>query len=63
MAATVQQMLHEWLVALGFAAMARDVLAEQDAQRLRRYARVILRQVPATHKEAVRSRFVMLRLV
>lgn len=56
-------MLHDFLTTFGFAAMARDVLKEQDTQRLRRYARVVLRQLPAAHREDVRARFAMLRLV
>ena len=60
---TIPQMLHEFLSALGFTAMAQDVLSETDQKRLCHYARVILRQLPESQKRAVYSRFAMLRLV
>lgn len=60
---TVQTMLQEFLATLGFEAMARDVVSEKDPARLQHYARVILRAVPSTQREDVRSRFAILRLV
>jgi hypothetical protein len=63
MEATVQQMLGEFLGAMGFEAMAHDVQSETDRARLQRYARVVLKQLPADRKRAVHSRFALLGLV
>jgi hypothetical protein len=63
MATSTQQMLQEFLVGLGFTAMARDVATECDLRRLQHYARVILRALPIAQRQAVYSRFAMLRLV
>lgn len=63
MSATIQQMLSEFLAGAGFATMAREVLSEQEPARLRHYARIVLKNcVPADKRQAVYSRFVMLRL-
>jgi trans-aconitate methyltransferase len=59
----MNQMLSEWLKALGFDAMARDVLTEQDQTVLQRYARIIIKQVPQDQKQSVYTRFALLRLV
>ena len=55
--------LSELLAALGFRAMADDCATETRPEYLRRYARVVLKNAPAAQKEALRTRFVMLRLV
>jgi len=59
----ITEMLRSFLDALGFAAMARDVVSETDIDRIRHYARVVLKNSPVERKEAIRARFVMLRLV
>lgn len=60
---SVQQMLNTFLVPMGFEAMAADVLTETDPDKLRKYARVILRQLPEDKKMKVFTRFAMLKLV
>lgn len=60
---TTQEMLREFLAGAGFAAMARDVVSETDPARLRHYARIVLKHcVTPDKRQAVYSRFVMLRL-
>jgi len=61
--AQVTQMLQEFLSALGFDAMARDVATETDWTRLQQYARVVLKQSPEAERRAIHSRFALLRLV
>lgn len=60
---TIQNMLSEFLGALGFAQMAEDVKSEQDRARLSHYARIVLRQLPEDRKRAVATRFYQLRLI
>ena len=55
--------LSDLLAALGFDAMARECATETEHSRLQRYARVILKQSAPEHRQALHSRFVMLRLV
>jgi hypothetical protein len=43
---TINTAMSEMLNALGFEAMAREVLAEDDVDRLRKYARVIIKNSP-----------------
>lgn len=59
----ITEMLREFLSALGFEAMARDVVSETEWSRIQHYARIVLKQAPADKKLALRSRFAMLRLV
>jgi hypothetical protein len=59
----ITEMLREFLVAMGFDAMARDVANETEWERIRHYARFVLKQTPQEQKQAIHSRFVMLRLV
>jgi Ni2+-binding GTPase involved in maturation of urease and hydrogenase len=56
---TIQDALSELLDALGFAAMAADVITETDQERLRKYARIIVKQSPQSHKLALANRFRM----
>lgn len=53
--ATINTALSALLLALGFNAMAEQVKTERDAERLARYARVIVRNSPAD-KRATLSR-------
>ena len=63
MTATIQQAMSELLSALGFTAMAGDVVDEHDHERLQHYARVILKNTPIAQREEIRARFALLRLV
>ena len=61
--AAIAKMLQEFLSALGFDAMARDVATETDFSRLQQYARVVLKQSMEAERRAIHSRFAVLRLV
>lgn len=61
--AEIAKMLHEFLSAFGFVAMARDVLTETEWPRLQQYARIVLKNAPEASKIAMKSRFSTLRLV
>jgi len=54
---TIQDAMSELLAALGFDAMAREVKAEQDVERLRQYARIIVKQSKPEFKMALANRF------
>lgn len=45
------------LASLGFEAMSREVIGEQDNERLARYARVIIRNSPQAHKSRLLTLF------
>lgn len=57
----IQDALSELLAALGFEAMAREVKTEEDLERLRRYARIIVKQSPENVRHQLVLRFRMLR--
>lgn len=60
---TRQQALSALLAALGFEAMARDVLIETDAERLVRYAGIIIRKSPQPARAQLVSSFRALRVL
>jgi hypothetical protein len=49
--------MSELLKALGFEAMAKEVIGETDGERLRRYARVIIRNSPQANKARLLALF------
>ena len=57
MNSTIQDAMSELLGSLGFDAMARDVRTEQDVERLRQYARIIVKQSPQEHKMRLANLF------
>lgn len=63
MAATTQTALSALLNALGFEAMARDVLTETDSGNLARYARIIIKQSPQAARAQLVSSFRQLRVI
>lgn len=61
--ATKQQAISELLAALGFEAMARDVLNENDAERLSRYARIVIKNSPQAVRYTLVNSFRQLRVI
>lgn len=59
----IQNALSEWLLSLGFHQMAVDVEKENDFDRLRKYARIILKNAPPQYKQVIRRDFALLRLL
>jgi hypothetical protein len=59
---TTPDALSALLSALGFAAMARDVLTETDHARLSRSAGIIVRNTPEPQRHAVHVRLALLGL-
>ena len=61
----IAPMLASFLATLGFEAMARDCSAETDQERLRHYARIVLKQTSDTFAGKVRmkTRFIQLGLL
>jgi len=53
----IQDALSELLAALGFDAMAREVKTEEDLQRLRYYARIIVKQSPEYRRSQLANLF------
>jgi hypothetical protein len=51
------------LEALGFTAMAKDVLTETDPDRLRRYARIIIKQSPKDKQHVLATKFYALNVI
>lgn len=60
---TVQSAMSALLAALGFDAMASDVLTETDRNRLARYARIIVKQSPQSKRAELISNFRTLRVI
>ena len=54
--------LSELLLALGFKQMAQDVLTETDAERIRRYVKVIIKTSPEAQRWALIKNFRLLNL-
>ena len=50
MSADITHAMGTMLASLGFESMAREVIGEADGERLGRYARVIIRNSPRTHR-------------
>jgi hypothetical protein len=61
--ASVQAALADLLGSLGFRAMAEQVRAETDPEKLGLYARIILEQAPAAKRPAIRERLERLGLL
>jgi hypothetical protein len=61
--ASIPEALSELLGALGFGAMAKQARQEQDVEKQRLYASIILRQAPAGRRPAIRARLEQLGLV
>lgn len=57
----IQDAMSALLSALGFDAMARDVKTEEDLERLRHYARIIVKQSPELQRPAVANLFRLYR--
>lgn len=53
MKTTIQQAMSELLKSLGFNAMSADVLNETDIERPQKYARVIVKNSPASMQNIV----------
>jgi len=53
----IQDAMSELLAALGFEAMAREVKSEEELDRLRQYARIIVKQSPANLKMQLANQF------
>jgi hypothetical protein len=56
---TIQGAMAEVLAALGFEAMAREVRTEHDPDRLRRYARVCVKNAPEPQRAKLANLFRM----
>lgn len=54
---TIQDAMSELLDAMGFETMAHEVKTEQDLERLRRYARIIVKQSPPAMQIQIANRF------
>ncbi len=54
---TIQDAMSALLLALGFDAMAEGVKTEQDTERLTKYAKVILKQSPASMRDSLFTQF------
>lgn len=54
---TIQDAMSELLGAMGFEAMAREVKTEQELDRLRKYAAIIVKQSPANVRMEIANRF------
>jgi len=52
---TIQQAMSEVLKALGFSQMAKDVLKCEDAETLKRYAQVCVKNSPQSHKASMQA--------
>jgi hypothetical protein len=60
-AATINDALGALLASEGFAQMAADVLTETDIDRLRKYARVIVKNAPEDRRATLANHFRTLR--
>lgn len=58
-----QDALSALLKALGFEQMAADVTTEEDDERIQRYARVIVKNTPVPHRQDVRDKLTILRVL
>ena len=63
MTGMIQEILSTLLFSLGFEQMSKDVRKDSSVEGLRRYARIIIKQLPADKKPAIQAHFQSLNLI